>query len=76
MSYRRAWLLVEDMKGCFKEPLVATATGGAKGGGARVTENGLNVLARFLAMEKAANDAVQEEMVQLRDLMIAEPLGK
>ena len=37
MSYRRAWLLVDTMNRCFREPVVASATGGSGGGGAQVT---------------------------------------
>ena len=73
MSYRRAWLLVEDMNRCFKRPLVETATGGVRGGGARVTDNGRAVLARYLAMEQVANDAVANDMAYLKSLMAAAP---
>jgi molybdenum-dependent DNA-binding transcriptional regulator ModE len=34
MSYRRAWLLVDDMNNCFREPVIAAQAGGAHGGGA------------------------------------------
>src|SRR6476660_3971921 len=51
MSYRRAWLLVDTMKQSFKVPVVETLTGGQKGGGARVTELGHEVLDRYLTME-------------------------
>src|SRR3977135_1703553 len=37
MSYRRAWLLVDDMNQCFREPVVTTQSGGAQGGGAELT---------------------------------------
>ena len=30
MSYRRAWLLVDTMNRCFREPVVASATGGVE----------------------------------------------
>lgn len=73
MSYRRAWLLVEDMNRCFKRPLVETATGGARGGGARVTDNGRVVLARYLAMEQVASQAVANDMAYLKSLMVAAP---
>ena len=73
MSYRRAWLLVEDMNRCFKRPLVETATGGAKGGGARITDNGRVVLARYLAMEQVASTAVADDMAYLQSLMVAAP---
>ena len=50
MSYRRAWLLVDTMNRCFREPLVASATGGARGGGARVTAFGQRVLVNYRRM--------------------------
>ena len=34
MSYRRAWLLVDDMNQCFREPVVTAQPGGSQGGGA------------------------------------------
>jgi molybdate transport system regulatory protein len=73
MSYRRAWLLIEEMNRCFKQPLVETTTGGAKGGGTRVTDNGHRVLTRYLAMEDRANKAVADDMAYLRSLMVAKP---
>ena len=36
MSYRRAWLLVDNLNRMFREPLVEAAPGGAKGGGAQI----------------------------------------
>ncbi len=57
MSYRRAWLLVDDLKSVFGEPLVETAAGGSRGGGAALTPRGKTVLAAFRAMERAASRA-------------------
>lgn len=47
MSYRRAWLLVDTMNTCFRDPLVITATGGSKGGGAELSSAGRQVLALY-----------------------------
>lgn len=47
MSYRRAWLLVDTMNTCFRDPLVITATGGSKGGGAELSPTGRQVLALY-----------------------------
>ncbi len=69
MSYRRAWLLVDTMNQCFKQPLVSTETGGQKGGGAHVTEFGQDVLRRYLAMEAKAAASVEGEMAQFVKLM-------
>jgi molybdate transport system regulatory protein len=51
MSYMRAWTLVKTMERCFKKPLVAVARGGAKHGGAQLTENGKLVLELYRKME-------------------------
>jgi len=69
MSNRRAWLLVDTMNQCFKQPLVSTETGGQKGGGAHVTEFGQEVLHRYLAMEAKAAASVEGEMAQFVKLM-------
>jgi molybdate transport system regulatory protein len=69
MSYRRAWLLVDTMNQCFRQPLVSTETGGQKGGGAHVTEFGYDVLRRYLDMEAKAATSVEEEMAQFVRLM-------
>jgi len=57
MSYRRAWLLVDTMNRCFREPLVATERGGAARGGASLTPLGTEALARYRALEAAARAA-------------------
>jgi molybdate transport system regulatory protein len=49
-SYRRTWLLVDTMNRCWREPLVATAHGGPRGGGATLTPLGESVLARYRAL--------------------------
>ena len=65
MSYRRAWLLVDVMNRSFKEPLVHSAVGGQKGGGAQVTEAGEHALATFRQMEKAALTAAAPHLAAL-----------
>jgi molybdate transport system regulatory protein len=50
LSYRRAWLMVDTMNRCFKAPLVSAAHGGAKGGGASLTNEGRSVLSDYRAL--------------------------
>lgn len=57
MSYKRAWSLVEEMNAAFREPLVASVRGGAKGGGAMLTGAGIAVLGHYRAIEAAAAEA-------------------
>ena len=53
LSYRRAWLMIDTMNRCFREPLVATSLGGARGGGATLTPRGEAVLAAYRDLETA-----------------------
>src|SRR6188474_2757319 len=46
-SYRRAWMLVDAMNRRWPAPLVALATGGKRGGGARLTELGRRIVAAY-----------------------------
>jgi molybdate transport system regulatory protein len=57
MSYRRAWLLVDSLNHCFREPVVASQTGGPHGGGASLTEFGHAVVRHYRAVENAAQTA-------------------
>jgi molybdate transport system regulatory protein len=62
MSYRRAWQLAEALNKDYRERVVSTAAGGARGGGARVTPFGLRVLAEYRAMEEKASAAIASEL--------------
>lgn len=54
MSYRRAWLLVDQMNRYFREPVVSAATGGAQGGGSALTATGAEVIRLYRAIEMQA----------------------
>ena len=62
MSYRRAWQLVEALNRDFREPVVTTAIGGTRGGGAHVTPFGRRVVAAFRAMEGKASAAIAADL--------------
>jgi molybdate transport system regulatory protein len=69
MSYRRAWQLVEALNADFREPVVATAIGGKRGGGATVTPFGERLVGRFRAMEGRASRAIAADLRRFaRDL--------
>jgi len=79
MSYRRTWLLVDTMNRCWREPLVETSAGGRHGGGARLTEVGTQVLARYRAIEaRIAEAATGEDQQRLRAMLrpTPEPPGR
>jgi molybdate transport system substrate-binding protein len=52
MSYRHAWLLVQSINEAAGEPLVAAATGGSHGGGARLTPLGRRAVAVFRELQE------------------------
>jgi molybdate transport system regulatory protein len=70
MSYRRAWLLVETMNRCFRSPVVEAAKGGSKGGGARLTTLGAEVLKGYRQMETKAERAIAGDLARLRRQMV------
>src|SRR6266852_3785475 len=58
MSYRRAWLLIEDLNLTFSHPVVMTQLGGSHGGGATLTPLGTQLIEHYRAMEREAAAAV------------------
>ena len=46
-SYRRAWMLLDGMNRRWPSPVVTTATGGHRGGGAKLTVLGRHVLRTY-----------------------------
>ena len=54
MSYRRAWLLIDTMNRCFRDPVVEAEAGGKRGGGARLTRLGAEVIRRYRRIERSA----------------------
>lgn len=75
MSYRRTWLLVDEMNRCFRERLVETLTGGGRERGARLTECGRTVLADYRALEtETARVADSASYARLVAAMLDKPL--
>ncbi len=69
MSYKRAWMLVEAMNAAFRDPLVASARGGAKGGGAVVTPAGQAVLHQYRALEEITAQAGRAQIAALAAML-------
>ena len=69
MSYKRAWMLVEEMNAAFCQPLVSSARGGQGGGGAHLTETGDEVLRLYRAVEETAARAAEAEISTLHALL-------
>ncbi len=67
MSYRRAWLLVETMNRCFRQPLVSTSS--FRRGGATLTAAGHEVVALYRRTESEASPRPAESWAALARLL-------
>jgi molybdate transport system regulatory protein len=69
MSYRRAWLLVDETNHCLVKPAVETASGGEGGGGTVLTPLGIDLIRRYRALEHETEVAVKRTLsTMLRNL--------
>lgn len=69
MSYRRAWLLVNDTNNALKQPAVASSEGGASGGGSRLTETGQALVRHYRNIEAQAAQAAKADIEALSALI-------
>jgi molybdate transport system regulatory protein len=71
MSYRRAWLLVEEINQALREPAVTAESGGVRGGGAVVTPVGERIVDLYRLIESQARTAAGEEFRAIGKLIRA-----
>jgi molybdate transport system regulatory protein len=76
MSYRRAWLLVDEINKIFREPLVEKQMGGSGGGGARLSKLGRDVVGRYRAIEGAAATASAADLRALKASLPSQPASR
>ncbi|RUS65507.1 Molybdenum-pterin-binding protein MopA [Saezia sanguinis] len=69
MSYRRAWLLLNDINSALASPAIVSSHGGASGGTSQLTEVGEQVIALYRQIEQQASAANQKELSQLLGLL-------
>lgn len=62
MSYRRAWLLIDDLNHSFRHAVVRAKSGGSQGGGAALTEFGAGLVRDYRAIETAAAGAAKSRL--------------
>jgi molybdate transport system regulatory protein len=65
MSYRRAWLLIDETNRCLIRPAVRTTTGGQRGGGASLTPVGVELVRCYRSLERQTELAVTRKLKSL-----------
>jgi molybdate transport system regulatory protein len=69
MSYRRAWMLIDEMNQALASPAVNTAAGGSRGGGTALTQVGEDIVKHYRAIENAARLAAAADIRALTRLL-------
>lgn len=69
MSYRRAWLLLNDLNNALREPAVVSAKGGVSGGGSELTDVGRQLIELYRGIEKRAEAACADDIRRLLALL-------
>jgi molybdate transport system regulatory protein len=69
MSYRRAWMLIDEMNHALSSPAVNTAAGGSRGGGTALTPVGEEIVKHYRAIENAARLATAADVRALTRLL-------
>jgi molybdate transport system regulatory protein len=65
MSYRRAWLLTDELNRMFCKPVIETRHGGSGGGSARLTSCGNAVIGHYRAMEAESMKRFSKQLDEL-----------
>jgi molybdate transport system regulatory protein len=71
ISYRRAWDMLDSLNRNCPLLLVETATGGVRGGGARLTAQGQALLGGYRKLEESVNAQVRVEATDLVKMLNA-----
>jgi molybdate transport system regulatory protein len=68
MSYRRAWLLIQEIEAAVGGSAIAAETGGMRGGGSTLTPLGRTVVDRYRAIEAQASRSAEAQLRALSRL--------
>ncbi len=69
MSYRRAWLLLDELNQALREPATTAAQGGEHGGGTCLTRSGRAVVRHYRNAESEALAAATRPVASLLRLL-------
>jgi molybdate transport system regulatory protein len=70
MSYRRAWLLIDEVNRSLNKPAVDSEAGGPQGGGTTLTETGRRLIAIYRRIEVHAASSCRSDIKELLRLLV------
>jgi len=76
MSYRRAWLLIDTMNRCFRQPVIDAEAGGPRGGGARLTPTGKRIALHYRRAQQLASQSARADTDAIKRLLAPVAAGK
>ena len=68
LSYRRAWLLLQDIEKVFGSTVLERRTGGKSGGGAALNARGRDIVKHFRNAERRTARAIKADLESLAKL--------
>jgi len=71
MSYRRAWMLLDELNRSLRKPAVDSAKGGQHGGGSELTDVGRQLIDSYRRIEDTASRACAADIKHLMGLIAA-----
>jgi molybdate transport system regulatory protein len=69
MSYRRAWLLIDELNRSLKAPATQSEQGGQSGGGCTLTEVGETIVRLYRDVEEEAQRSCAKQIAELTRLI-------
>ena len=69
MSYRRAWLLIDELNRSLKSPATVSEQGGQSGGGCVLTPVGEDIIRLYRDVKVQAHEACAKQIAALKRLM-------
>ncbi|WKB52688.1 winged helix-turn-helix domain-containing protein [Eleftheria terrae] len=72
MSYRRAWMLLDEVNRSLRRPATTSAQGGQRGGGSVLTAEGETVVRLYREIERQAEQACAAQITALL-AMVGDP---
>lgn len=69
MSYRRAWVLIDELNRSLHSPATLTEQGGASGGGCSLTPVGEEIIRLYRDIENQAAKSCAKEIAVLKGLL-------